>query len=67
LPAYGRKMMVAYPGQRIVCGRCFELDHVRKVCSNENVEWMQYVKVLVEEEVAPREMFGSWIEILDKL
>jgi len=30
LPAYGRRIMIKYPGQPILCGRCFELRPCEK-------------------------------------
>jgi len=64
LPAFGRKMMVNYPGQPIQCGRCFQTGHVRKECSNENIEWLQYAKVFLTENIATREMLGTWSDII---
>jgi len=64
LPAYGRKAMVMYPGQPIICGRCFELGHVRKACQNENVEWKSYVKLFAEESFVTEEMLGDWMRLV---
>jgi len=66
LPAFGRKMFLQYPGQPILCGKCFEVGHVRKACTGEKIDWMTYVKVLYRERVAPKELFGDWIKKLEE-
>jgi len=65
LPAFGRKMMVRYSGQPIVCGTCFQPGHLRKECTNERVEWAKYVKVFISEDVAPIELLGDWKRLLN--
>jgi len=67
LPAYGRKMIVFYPGQPILCGKCFELGHVRAKCEKEvAVKWISFVRVVSNEKFASKEMLGSWAELLEK-
>lgn len=66
LPAYGRKMMVTYPGQSILCGKCFEPGHVRAKCEKESIPWMAYVKVFYDEKWVSKEMLGTWAELLEK-
>lgn len=65
LPAYGRKVMVMYPGQPIICGKCFHLGHVRKSCENSAVEWKAYVKLFAEEAFVSEEMLGDWIKLVN--
>jgi len=65
LPAYGRKMTVWYPGQPVVCGKCFEPGHVRKNCVQEvATKWSSYVRLFSELAFVSKEMLGSWIELL---
>lgn len=67
LPAYGRKMMVWYPGQPVVCGKCFERGHVRAKCDKDvSIPWLSYVKVFKDEDFVSREMLGTWADLLDK-
>jgi len=66
LPAYGRRMNVRYPGQPILCGKCFELGHVRRNCEvPEPVKWASFVKVVSEERFVSKEMLGDWAELLE--
>jgi len=65
LPAFGRKMMVYYRGQPIQCGRCFEFNHIRKECENENIEWLAYAKYFLKENYATKEMLGSWVDLIN--
>jgi len=64
LPAFGRKMMLRYPGQPLVCGQCFEPGHLRKRCENKKVEWAEYVKLMVNEKIVPVELVGDWSRLL---
>jgi len=65
LPAFGRKMLVRYPGQPIVCGQCFDIGHLRAKCTNEKVEWAAYVKLVLREKVAPIELLGTWSRLIE--
>lgn len=67
LPAYGRRMNIRYHGQPIVCGKCFEIGHVRRNCEKpEVVKWADFVKVVSEMPFVSREMLGDWAELLKK-
>jgi len=67
LPAYGRRMMIQYPGQPILCGKCFEIGHIRKNCERpEPVKWSAFVKVVSQEKSVSRDMLGSWVDLLEK-
>jgi len=65
LPAFGRKMMVRYPGQPIVCNQCFQPGHLRSKCENAKVEWAAYVKVFVNEKVVPVALIGEWKKMFE--
>lgn len=65
LPAYGRRMNIRYQGQPILCGKCFELGHIRKNCeSPEAVKWASFVKVVGAEAFVSKEMLGEWADLL---
>jgi len=65
LPAYGRRMIINYPGQPILCGKCFELGHMRKNCeAAEQVKWAAFVKFVGKMDFVSKEMLGSWAELL---
>lgn len=67
LPAFGRKMIVMYPGQPILCGKCFQLGHVRSKCERaENVKWIVLVKLFADEAFVTKEMLGDWADLLEK-
>jgi len=64
LPAYGRRMNVVYSGQPIQCGRCFELNHLRANCTNEQADWIKdYVRRFYEEGHISSVLLGRWFEI----
>jgi len=66
LPAYGRRMTIRYPGQPILCSKCFELGHIRRNCEHqEPVKWASFVKVVGEERFVSKEMLGDWAELLE--
>jgi len=67
LPAFGRRMMVSYPGQTILCGKCFEIGHIRKTCpQTESVKWSSFVRAVSKEKSVTSEMLGSWVDLLEK-
>jgi len=64
LPAYGRKMMIRYPGQPLQCNRCYDSGHLKKKCeAKENVEWSVYVKVVLRELKVDEKMLGDWMKM----
>jgi len=67
LPAYGVKLNIRYYGQPLQCSKCWNPGHLRKKCTNDNVEWSRYVRLLVDENVLNLEMIGSWAEKLQIL
>jgi len=64
LPAYGRKVQVHYRGQSIQCSKCYNLGHVRRLCTAETSNWLGYVKQLLETRNIPESYFGVWLEHL---
>jgi len=66
LPAFGRKMMLRYPGQPLLCRKCFEIGHLCARCEGEKVDWASFVKVFVKEGVVPIALIGEWSRILDE-
>jgi len=66
LPAYGRKMMVRYPGNPLQCNRCYDVGHLKKKCErSEQVEWSAYVKVIMKELPVSEKMVGDWMKLFD--
>jgi len=67
LPAYGRKMIVIYSGQPILCGKCFSVGHIRSKCpKEESIKWATFEQVVSEEKFVSKEMLGDWTELLKK-
>lgn len=64
LPAFGRKLIVRYRGQPLQCSKCWELGHIRRICTNENNNWMGYIKTLVDKKFIPNNFFGKWYDYL---
>jgi len=67
LPAFGRKLMARYRGQPLQCSKCFQPGHLRKKCESSKVEWIRYVKALLDENLVDRNLMGSWAEAVDAL
>lgn len=65
LPAFGRKMMLRYPGQPLLCGKCFDTGHLRARCEGEKVDWAAFVKLFIKEGVVPIELIGEWSRLLE--
>jgi len=65
LPAYGRRMVVQYPGQPILCGRCLQLGHARAFCTNEQADWLRdYVPQFYAGNFVSSRMLGRWFELM---
>jgi len=60
LPGFGRKLMIRYYGQPLQCSKCFNPGHLRKKCPNETVDWLRFVRLIVDEKVLNLELLGSW-------
>jgi len=66
LPAFGRRMLVRYPGQPLQCNSCYEFGHLKAKCENAKIDWASYVSVFLTEKVATPELIGKWFDILKK-
>jgi len=64
LPAFGRKLRISYKGQPIQCGACFGFGHIRSECGNPRIDWLLYVKGILEETQVPPSMLGRWYELM---
>jgi len=64
LPAFGKKVFIKYRGQPIQCSKCFALGHTRRLCSSETLNWLGYVKSLLDANYIPPSFFGVWLEYL---
>jgi len=64
LPGYGRKLMVRYYGQPLQCSKCFNPGHLRRNCQSETVDWMRFVRLILDEHVLTPEQLGSWVDSL---
>lgn len=64
LPAYGRKMIIIYSGQPILCRKCFEVGHIGSKCPNETVKWATFVRTFAKMKFVSKEMLGDWTELL---
>jgi len=65
LPGYGRKLQIRYYGQPLQCSKCLNPGHLRKKCPNEPIEWLRYVKLLVDEKAMKLEHIGDWAKSID--
>lgn len=64
LPIYGIKARVYYPGMLKQCRKCYRVGHLQKACEKERIQWIDFVERLVQTNLYPKKLFGSWIEIL---
>jgi len=62
LPAFGRKLMIRYYGQPLQCSKCYNPGHLRRNCPNEPLDWLRYVRLMVEENILTLEIVGNWAE-----
>ena len=67
LPMCGRRVKIYHAGIQKLCTNCFG-PHKKSTCQNEKVAWVQYVQTFIEEndEFKP-EMYGKWIDIIQKV
>jgi len=65
LPAFGYRMKVLYPGQPVQCGKCMMYGHFRGDCNAEQLDWLYYSKVVMEECRVPKELMGKWVDLIE--
>ena len=68
LPMCGKRVKMYHAGIQKLCTNCFG-PHKKQHCeAAEKVPWVQYVRKFIEEneEIQP-ELFGKWIEIIQKI
>ena len=66
LPMAGRRIKIYYRGIQKLCTNCFG-KHTRRVCQSIKVPWFEYVrKFRTDNHEIPDELYGKWIEILNK-
>ena len=66
LPMYGKKIWVAYRGMTTICSNCFDINHMRVECDNQRANYLDYVKVLIDSNSFEPELFGNWIQRVNK-
>lgn len=62
IPAFGRRAYIRYPGQPLLCGKCFDIGHLRAKCAKDSVSWMSYVKFFIKEKVCDLSLLGEWVQ-----
>ena len=66
LTAAGRKLRISYPECTFLCSNCLRA-HYRKRCQNTNVEWIQYFKRFMTNNVSLREnLYGKWWSMINE-
>jgi len=62
LPMDGKRIKVYHRGIKRICQNCFCSGHYRVNCSQERVDWMDYVDYFILESGFDEEMFGKWVQ-----
>lgn len=49
-----------------ICSNCFDINHMRIECDNQRANYLDYVKVLIDSNSFEPELFGNWIQRVNK-
>jgi len=63
LPMYGRKIKIYYRGIDKQCTNCYNFGHIKKICVNQKVDWIEYVaRFMASNDHIPDALFGKWFD-----
>ena len=63
VPMYGKRVRLYHRGITKLCSNCFG-PHARRVCKNEKVNWLSYVKQFMNNfPETPTDYYGKWAEL----
>jgi len=65
LPIGGAKARIYYPGMPKQCTNCYRVGHLQKACQGKKIDWLDFIERLLNTELYPARIFGSWIEVLE--
>ena len=67
LPMYGQKVKIYYPGIQKMCVKCYSGGHIKRDCTNQKREWVDYImQYMNENPEIPDEEYGKWADIAKK-
>ena len=66
IPMCGKRIRLWYGGIPKMCSNCFG-RHIRKECTNQKVQWIDYVQDFMNRhQDIPQDYYSKWAKIIDE-